>query len=67
MKALLDTYKAHRTDNETFIATYKRVGAEPYKAAANAVRHITARHEPAPAAAHERHLAHALAARDIDA
>ena len=69
IEALMDTYKAHRTAGESFIATYKRVGAEPYKAAANAVRHITARHEPAPAAdaAHERHLAHAQAARDIDA
>ena len=69
MEALVETYKTLRTGNETFIGTYKRVGAEPYKTAANAVRHITARHEPAPAAAtaHERHLAHALAARDIDA
>ncbi len=69
MEALMDTYKTLRTGNETFIDTYKRVGAEPYKTAANAVRHITARHEPAPAAdaAHERHLAHAQAARDIDA
>jgi len=69
MEALMDTYKTLRTGNETFIDTYKRVGAEPYKAAANAVRHITARHEPAPVAdaAHERHLAHAQAARDIDA
>jgi sulfite reductase (NADPH) hemoprotein beta-component len=67
MEALLDTYKDHRTAGETFMATLKRVGAEPYKAAANAVRHITARKDPAADAAHERHLAHAQAARDIDA
>ena len=67
MEALLDTYKTHRTGGETFMATLKRVGTEPYKVAANAVRHITARKDPAVDAAHERHLAHTQAARDIDA
>ena len=45
MEALMETYKNLRTGAETFIATYKRVGAEPYKAAANAVRVATARTE----------------------
>ena len=43
VEALLDTYRAQRTDRETFINTYKRVGAEPFKTAANAVRVATAR------------------------
>jgi len=43
IEALLDTYRAQRTDKETFINTVKRVGAEPFKTAANAVRVATAR------------------------
>ena len=43
VEALLDTYRAHRDERETFINTYKRVGVEPFKAAANAVRVATAR------------------------
>jgi sulfite reductase (NADPH) hemoprotein beta-component len=43
VEALLDTYRAERTDRETFITTVKRVGAEPFKSAANAVRVATAR------------------------
>jgi sulfite reductase (NADPH) hemoprotein beta-component len=49
IEALLDTYRAQRTDKETFINTVKRVGAEPFKTAANAVRVATAR--PTAAAA----------------
>jgi sulfite reductase (NADPH) hemoprotein beta-component len=43
VEALLDTYREHRNECETFINTYKRVGAEPFKTAANAVRVATAR------------------------
>jgi sulfite reductase (NADPH) hemoprotein beta-component len=43
VEALLDTYRAQRTDGETFIATFKRVGLDPFKSAANAVRVATAR------------------------
>ena len=68
IEAVLDTHKSHRMAGETFIATYKRLGAEPYKAAANAVRHLTARREEAIAeAGHARHLAHTQAVREIDA
>jgi sulfite reductase (NADPH) hemoprotein beta-component len=43
VEALLNTYRAHRLERETFINTVKRVGAEPFKTAANAVRVATAR------------------------
>jgi sulfite reductase (NADPH) hemoprotein beta-component len=42
--AVLSTYKAQRTSNETFASTLRRLGLDPFKQAANAVRHITARH-----------------------
>ncbi|MEY5098319.1 MAG: hypothetical protein RJA36_1038, partial [Pseudomonadota bacterium] len=45
IEAILDTYVAQRQAAETFLATYQRVGAEPYKAAANAMRVATARAE----------------------
>ncbi len=38
IEAVLDTYRSERTGSETFIATLRRVGAEPFKAAANATR-----------------------------
>ena len=42
IEAVLDTYRQHRQSvggkAETFIATIKRVGIEPFKAAANAAR-----------------------------
>lgn len=42
IEALLETYRELREDaggeRETFIATLRRVGLEPFKAAANAVR-----------------------------
>ncbi|MGE0350976.1 nitrite/sulfite reductase [Hydrogenophaga sp.] len=43
IEALLDTYRAQRADRETFVATLRRTGAEPFKTAANAVRTSTAR------------------------
>ena len=43
IEALLDTYRAQRTGAETFIATLRRAGADPFKSAANAVRTSTAR------------------------
>ena len=44
IEAVLDTYRAYRNPAgshgkaETFIATLRRVGAEPFKAAANGAR-----------------------------
>jgi len=43
IEALLDTYRAQRTGHETFVNTLRRTGADPFKAAANAVRTSTAR------------------------
>jgi len=43
IEAILDTYRAQRQAGETFVATLRRVGAEPFKVAANAVRTSTAR------------------------
>ncbi|MBL0919356.1 MAG: nitrite/sulfite reductase [Hydrogenophaga sp.] len=43
IEAVLDTYRAQRQSNEAFVATLRRVGIEPFKAAANAVRSATAR------------------------
>ena len=45
IEAILDTYVAQRQGGETFLATYQRIGAEPFKAAANARRVATARAE----------------------
>ncbi len=68
IEAVLDTHHSLRLPGETFIDTLKRVGAEPHKAAANAVRHITVRRDDAVAeAGHARHLAHTQAVREIDA
>ncbi len=41
VEALLDTYREQRTAGETFIASVRRLGLEPFKLAANAVRHET--------------------------
>jgi len=41
VEALLDTYRAQRVAGETFIASVRRLGLEPFKLAANAVRHET--------------------------
>ncbi len=39
IEALLDTYRRERQSAETFIATLRRVGLEPFKNAANSARH----------------------------
>lgn len=44
IEAIIDTYRAQRQPAETFVNTVKRVGIEPFKTAANAVRVATARH-----------------------
>jgi sulfite reductase (NADPH) hemoprotein beta-component len=43
IEAVIDTYRGQRTANEKFIDTVKRVGIDPFKTAANAVRRSTAR------------------------
>ena len=43
IEALLDTYRAQRSGGEAFIDTVRRVGHDPFKAAANAARVSTAR------------------------
>ncbi|HEY9064086.1 MAG TPA: nitrite/sulfite reductase [Burkholderiaceae bacterium] len=42
IEAVIDTYRAQRSTKELFIDTVKRVGLEPFKASANAVRRATA-------------------------
>ncbi len=45
VEAVIDTYKGQRSSAaERFITTVQRVGLDPFKAAANAVRHATAVH-----------------------
>ncbi len=44
IEALLDMFRRSRQGRETFIDTFKRVGFEPYKLAANAAR-LTDKHE----------------------
>uniref|UniRef100_UPI0009FF8D6B nitrite/sulfite reductase n=1 Tax=Curvibacter delicatus TaxID=80879 RepID=UPI0009FF8D6B len=39
IEAVLETYRAQRTADERFIETLRRVGAEPFKQAANQMRH----------------------------
>jgi sulfite reductase (NADPH) hemoprotein beta-component len=39
--ALLDTYRLQRTPGESFISCVRRLGLDPFKAAANAARHET--------------------------
>jgi sulfite reductase (NADPH) hemoprotein beta-component len=39
VEALIDAYRARRTGGERFIDTYRRVGVDPFKQAANAARH----------------------------
>ncbi len=43
IEAVIDTYRGQRAANERFIDTVKRVGLEPFKAAANAIRRSTAK------------------------
>ncbi len=47
IEAVLDTYRQLREGRETFIATLRRVGAEPFKAAANGARFSASRTEAA--------------------
>jgi len=43
IEAVIETYRAQRTPDEKFIDTVKRVGIDPFKTAANAVRRTTAK------------------------
>lgn len=43
IESVIETYRAQRAANEKFIDTVKRVGLDPFKAAANAVRRTTAK------------------------
>ena len=43
IEAVIDTYRETRAANERFIDTVKRVGLEPFKSAANAIRRSTAK------------------------
>ena len=45
LEAILETYREQREARETFIQTLRRVGHEPFKAAAHAARRDTARAE----------------------
>ncbi|MGH6638511.1 MAG: nitrite/sulfite reductase [Polaromonas sp.] len=47
IEAVLDTYRQLREGRETFIATLRRVGADPFKAAANGARFSASRTEAA--------------------
>jgi sulfite reductase (NADPH) hemoprotein beta-component len=49
IEAILDVYRAERTAGEKFIDAVKRLGLEPFKAAANAKRIATARDTSSPA------------------
>ena len=51
IEAVLDTYRDQRQGRETFIDTVRRVGLEPFKAAANAARHDRTRRSAARALA----------------
>ena len=42
IEAVIDTYRAHRLAAERFIDTVRRIGLLPFKAAADAQRHLTA-------------------------
>ena len=42
MEAIIDTYRERRSAEELFIDTVKRIGLDPFKSAANAVRRSTA-------------------------
>lgn len=43
IEAVIETYKGQRAANEKFIDTVKRIGLDPFKTAANAVRRTTAK------------------------
>jgi sulfite reductase (NADPH) hemoprotein beta-component len=48
IEAILGVYVRQRQEGETFIDALRRIGHEPFKAAAHQVRHITARTEVTP-------------------
>jgi sulfite reductase (NADPH) hemoprotein beta-component len=50
VEAIVDTYREQRSAGEKFIDAVKRLGLEPFKAAANAQRTATARHDDAATA-----------------
>ena len=43
IEAVIETYRGQRAANEKFVDTVKRIGIDPFKAAANAVRRSTAK------------------------
>jgi sulfite reductase (NADPH) hemoprotein beta-component len=43
IEAVIETYRGQRVPQEKFVDTVKRVGLDPFKTAANAVRHSTAK------------------------
>ncbi|HYR26088.1 MAG TPA: nitrite/sulfite reductase, partial [Aquabacterium sp.] len=43
IEAVIDTYRAQRSADEKFVDTVKRIGIDPFKTAANAVRRTTAK------------------------
>jgi sulfite reductase (NADPH) hemoprotein beta-component len=49
IEALIDTYRRQRSSAERFIDTLRRVGADPFKVAANAARSATRDNNPATA------------------
>ncbi|NML14548.1 nitrite/sulfite reductase [Azohydromonas caseinilytica] len=49
IEAIIDTYRAQRTEGERFIDTVRRLGLAPFKTAADAVRSATAVREAATA------------------
>ncbi len=51
IEAVLETYREQRTTGERFIETLRRIGAEPFKQAANQVRHDIERRTQAHAQA----------------
>ncbi|WP_029524462.1 nitrite/sulfite reductase [Polaromonas glacialis] len=51
IEAVLNTYRQQREGRETFIATLRRVGADPFKAAANGARFSASRVDAAEASA----------------
>ena len=42
VEAVIETYRAERQAGERFIDTVRRIGLPPFKAAADAQRHLTA-------------------------
>ncbi len=49
IEAVLTTYRNHREPGETFVATLRRVGIDPFKAAANGARFAVVDHATATA------------------